>query len=996
MNTNQHEFISIVDLGMAYRKAKVDIYYSTHAPIMDVVNYEENLYENLKRLYGTLQNQDNTWANDGGFLGDWVLVPKGVNADCTKTGLIYSDQQTQWNAACENKSVEVEFRLTAQPSLDFHVLSALWIAKVGHKYDSRLADCAFGNRLRRKQNGEANPLSLGSFTPYMKPFREWRDNGICAMRKALDDKKKIVAITADVSSFYHELNPDFMLNEEFLGILGLEQLSPDEKNLTRVFIQALKNWAKSTPLKKGLPVGLPASAIVANMALVELDFYIQKEVVPLYYGRYVDDIILVMENGADFSSTEEVWEWLFARSNNLLNWKDDKKEIVSFSPVYLADSTIEFSNKKNKVFIIEGESGATLIDSLSRQIHERASEWRALPNLPRNPAHVATDLLAATQRDGEAADNLRKADALTMRRAGFAIKLRDFEAYERDLPPNAWAEHRHAFLNAFIQHVLVLPAFFEFAIYLPRIIRMATACEDFFQLRKVIEALHDLVETVKNSCAVTIKSCDEKNLPASETIIKNWKTQIDLIVEENIKAAFPPRLRRQEKQRWKEHLIDPDLLRFDCSIKVLQDCQKKLYAHDLAHIPFRFIWLPKELVSPRGIPAKKTVQCLAEADKLLERTIWQGLKILGKWVKCKCNSQDSLPYGLLFATRPFNLTELYFLIKDPFTEVSSAKISQCILALRGFSVTDKIPRREKDGVLVIPDDFDSAKIIIALASWKTDINSWAASVTKNIDPDTSRYQRMNYLINALLSSSQQVSYFIMPELSMPANWFMRIAQKLQGRGVSFITGIEYQRRRKKIVCNQVWAALTHDGLGFPSMMIYRQDKQHPALHEEQELQRLAGLVLKPDNRWKIPPVICHGNFHFAMLVCSELSNIAYRSALRGRIDAILVPEWNQDTETFNDLVKSAAMDIHAYIVQCNDRQYGDSRIRAPYKDSWKRDLVRIKGGKNDYFVIGEIDIRSLRQFQSSHRSPIGPFKPVPDGFDIDFERRTLPQTGEQG
>ena len=374
MDTNQHEFIAIVDLGMAYRKAKVDIYYSTHAPIMDVVNYEENLYENLKRLYGTLQNQDNTWANDGCFLGDWVLVPKGVNADCTKTGLIYSDQQIQWNAACRNKSVEAEFRLMAQPSLDFHVLSALWIAKVGHKYDSRLADCAFGNRLRRKQNGEANPLSLGSFTPYLKPFREWRDNGICAMRKALDDKKKIVAITADVSSFYHELNPDFMLNEEFLGILGLE-LSPDEKNLTHVFIQALKNWAKSTPLKKGLPVGLPASAIVANMALVELDFYIQKEVVPLYYGRYVDDIILVMENGADFSSTEEVWEWLFARSNNLLNWKDDKKEIVSFFPVYLTDSTIEFSNKKNKVFIIEGESGATLIDSLSRQIYERASEW---------------------------------------------------------------------------------------------------------------------------------------------------------------------------------------------------------------------------------------------------------------------------------------------------------------------------------------------------------------------------------------------------------------------------------------------------------------------------------------------------------------------------------------------------------------------------------------------------------------------------------------------
>ena len=244
MDTNQHKFIAIVDLGMAYRKAKVDIYYSTHAPIMDVVNYEENLFKNLNRLYEKLQRQDNTWVNDDGFLGDWVLVPKGINEEDTKTGLIYSDQQAQWNASCGNKSVGAEFRLMAQPSLDFHVLSALWIAKVGHKYDSRLDDCAFGNRLRRKQNGETNPLSLGSFTPYMKPFREWRDNGICAMRKALDDKKKIVAITADVSSFYHELNPDFMLNEEFLGILGFEQLSPDEKNLTRVFIKALKNWAQ--------------------------------------------------------------------------------------------------------------------------------------------------------------------------------------------------------------------------------------------------------------------------------------------------------------------------------------------------------------------------------------------------------------------------------------------------------------------------------------------------------------------------------------------------------------------------------------------------------------------------------------------------------------------------------------------------------------------------------------------------------------------------------
>ena len=44
----------------------------------------------------------------------------------------------------------------------------------------------------------------------------------------------------------------------------------------------------------------------------------------------------------------------------------------------------------------------------------------------------------------------------------------------------------------------------------------------------------------------------------------------------------------------------------------------------------------------------------------------------------------------------------------------------------------------------------------------------------------------------------------------------------------------------------------------------------------------------------------------------------------------------------------------------------------------------------DYCVIGEINVQALRQFQSSHRSPAKPFKPVPDGYEIDFGRRALP------
>ena len=68
--------------------------------------------------------------------------------------------------------------------------------------------------------------------------------------------------------------------------------------------------------------------------------------------------------------------------------------------------------------------------------------------------------------------------------------------------------------------------------------------------------------------------------------------------------------------------------------------------------------------------------------------------------------------------------------------------------------------------------------------------------------------------------------------------------------------------------------------------------------------------------------------------------------------------------------------------------------RAPAKDSWARDVLRVKGGVTDYCVIGEIDVQALRQFQSSHCSPAKPFKPVPDGFEIDFGRKVLPAAGE--
>ncbi|WP_445427426.1 RNA-directed DNA polymerase [Alishewanella sp. HL-SH05] len=1009
--------VTLEQLILAWRKAKVDLYYSTNPPLLAIADYEDKLLDNLTALQTRINGADEDWITEKAFLGDWTLAPKAIKTkdkpeccsyDNKETSVIFASPEEDWTNRITTKPAQVaEFRLMALCSIDFHVLSALWMLEVGHLFDQKLTDNVYGSRLRRNRHNEINPMALGSFKPYLKPFRDWRDGAIKAMRSALTEKKKVIALTADVSSFYHELNAGFMLSASFLAQIGIN-LSEQQTKLHQLFITALQAWAKNTPLEKGLPVGLPASAVVANTALIKLDQFISQQVVPLYYGRYVDDILLVMENTSNLKQSADFWQWVINRDggNDLLALSGGA---VKFKPDYLQGDRIVFENSKNKLFVLSGEPGTALVNAITEQINQRASEWRSLPVLPENPQTIATDLLKATNHAGEYADNLRKTDALSLSRAGFALNLRNYEAYERDLPPSAWQEQRHAFFNAVINHLLAAPTFFEQAPYLPRIVRMAAACEDFEHLGAMLHRLKLLADSIENDCTHQIKA----GLLRHEQVkpeVRRWRVSLAQSLLESIVCALPPTPGRQFKHNW-QRFIESHWLRLGDEIifapiktrviphilPELQKLQAKLFSHDLAHMPLRFCGLPKEMISQRGIPKRQHISA-ASWPSLPNKALEQGINCFATWFKPKLKQ---LPPGLFFATRPFSLNELYLLAPSPFDMDSQTAINQAVMALRGFDINpQRMPVWHKHKrLLQIPDDEANRKPkhAVAVASWLTSDESYVAAAMNKPCPDSrKRYQRMNRLINELISRPDHASYLLLPELAMPPQWFMRVAAKLHGRRISLIAGIEYLHAPKKRVHNQVWASLTHDGFGFPSLLLYRQDKQTPALHEEAQLHDLAGLNLSPQMPWQTPPVIQHGDFYFATLICSELTNIHYRSALRGKIDALFVPEWNPDIETFNALVESSALDIHAYIIQSNNRKYGDSRIRAPAKDSWARDILRVKGGNHDYCITGEIDVAALRAFQSSHRSPEKPFKPVPDGFNQDMAhaRKVIPK-GEQ-
>ena len=1008
---------TLQDLGLAYRKAKVDLYYATHACLKHMVDYEEALEANLTALLGKLNGKDTAWLSDSAFLGDYVLVPTGFDDKFRPASDLYttivSAPEVQWKLQKENQDYEepanIEFRLMAQNSMDFHVLSALWLSHVGDKFDAKLQASARGNRLRRQENGSISNLSVGSFQPYLKPYRDWRDSGLSAIKAALTAKKAVVVLTADIKSYYHRLKPDFMLDDSFQQRHGIK-LNERQHALNRRFIAAMKNWAALTPLGGGLPVGLPASAVVANLALLELDEKISSELAPLYYGRYVDDIILVLENTNNFTRASELWQWLITRFDGLLTGEPHGEQVF-YRPAYLSGCEIEISRNKSKVFVLDPKTGPYLIDSILQHIQERASEWRALPNLPDSPDVIKADIVQALSTDGEAVDTLGKADKLSTRRAAFAMKLRDFEAYARDLPPEVWEKQRHALFDVAIHNVLVMPVYLDMANYLPRLLRLAIACEDFEHLRLMLDALDKLVKAITDYGHFSIKGQGAGLENSNNSILIRWTDYLERMLNDCMCAAFPVRLSAKGKAAWVDEIASQaratrrSMLTHVAGLshKEFESEQLRFFSADVAYHPFRFRGLPAEYIPLLHLPAKKQLKAyLNPATFLADGVVVEGLHTLAEWAGLERGT--SVPSGILFATRPFALVEVYLLDCCPFHQEQLEKLDKVILALRGFKLTPRWPTFSKQGVLRIPDGNNDGKRRIAVSSWETQEKSWIASVMRQPEPDNTRYQRLMSLVDDVVKKNRGLHYLVLPELSVPIAWYMRLLFKLRNTGISLIAGVEYIHARGRKVRNQVWAALSHDGLDFPTLLIYRQDKQQAALHEERQLERFNHLRLSPETPWPIkghkdssppvivgPPVIQHGSFTFAMLICSELTNIQYRTALRGNIDALFVPEWNQDTGTFEPLVESAALDIHAYIIQCNDRKYGDSRIRAPYKESWQRDAVRIKGGLHDYFVIGEIDFFELRRFQSSYRSADTPFKPVPDGFVISRLRKSLPK-----
>jgi hypothetical protein len=1048
------------DLLVAYRKAKADCFFENTFPTaIKFADYEQDLLVNLESLLDKLQKKSG-FKDDEKLLGDYRLLPKKLSKDKqaeSEPGHVHFSKPERAVASLfKNYNIIPEFRIVGDFPVDTHIISALWINMIGHKFDAKLSDSCYGARLKRIRNEElfskddGKPFhisSIGSFVPYFQPYQKWRSDGLKAIRDELEKDRDVIAVSLDLKSYYHFIDPMAISGTALLEALDLE-LTDHEMAFTEQLARFLKTWAdgaarfgnsvggKKAKINGGLVIGLTCSRVISNALLHKWDRLLLEKLAPIHYGRYVDDMFLVMRDTGTITNSLDLMNMIQARmGKNCIskNAKNNKVWEINQGSGIQGKTEISLQSDKQKLFVLQGRAGLDLLDSIEKEIYELSSEHRLMPSPDQLEHSTAAKVLSAAGSVGENADTLRRADGLTIRRLGWSLQLRHVETLARDLPPNQWKEQREEFYQFAHNHILRADNLFAHFTYLPRLLGFAISMNEWEQAEQIAvrsyRAIDTLASEVGRGKTVRINGCDAKVLKDLWGYIKGTLTW--LFIDAATRFHDPSKLFLGERSSKKKRLADLFLtqivgtltdfeellgLRFDVA-----DFEKKaplVASSDLAKEAYKYILnsqSAEELVGKRNTKKEKQILKLLGSAELLDVEIFEQFinstrkTRLGKVTRGQKKNDSYLPY--LLPTRPLSPAEISELAPEcvglPSASGKAPAFSPAVTwakyaqVLRGVWIkptllaaeqdaSDKKAKRRKKYLKIGTDSKD--KMVVALTNLRTEDSDWEATACNKPNLSRKRYQKISKLVNDVLKLNPRPDYVLFPELSIPLRWLNSISARLSAAGISLIAGTEYQHSEGNKILSEAALVLADNRLGYPTFVKIWQPKLEPAVGEDKDL------TVKFGKEWDLSkkspkPIYIHNGVNFGVIICSELQNSKARIRFQGAVDALIVLSWNRDLDTFASLIESTALDVHAYTILVNNRKYGDSRVRSPAKESFLRDIARLRGGDNDFVVAATLDISALRAFQSrAKRWPEegDKFKPVPEGFRLLGDRRKLP------
>lgn len=1005
------------DLYVSYKKVKYELFNDKNTiATLRLYEYEKNLNQNIDILFGKIKN--------GNLIGqnleckNFFEIPKSFE-DKSERDKIHFFSSSLKHYDFKAESITLKFRKVIDAEIDFHIISALWILKIGQFIDEKFDNNIYGSRLTRIKpvdtssceydlsNQEYNEDSPKIFESYHHKYQAWRNNSFKAIRE-LHKTSSVVAVTMDITSFYHSIELKEFKEEVFYEKFSLDikfKDNPKLKQFHESFIGLLSLWNEAIESKNGLPIGLSASSVLANAVMKDFDTNIMKNLAPTYYGRYVDDILLVLPDNGNLNSGKDIIEYFVSKNivkkvSTKFKWTEcllnmaikpfqykykDNSEDLKYKNLILKES-------KQKIFYLDKDADLSIIDGIEAEINSVSSEWRFLPDIADENSSLLQKIVGFYADGKEFNDALRKIDATTIKRLGLSLIVSHSHSLNQYITPKNWLEQRLKIYDLIENHIFIPKNLFENFTFLPRIFGLMIHSGDGERAYCFLQKLDDLMKKFKDIKDAISSNGKDVNFQKFESYYLE-KFQEIFFETYNIQNTISVKYLNKIKELLK---IEDSKDKIDEKNINLVMCDLGFESYSKLITEYILTKYNKSLFKIILDKQKDSNFCDLDLSDILDDNYLKNIIDFHKQLSEKTQTNDKYVKlnVLLFPTRLFTPLDISIVLPD----FNSEKFIKLINSLRGTHSEVSNKKKQFESKLKVEEVCNKKltnckSVDVAITNFEVKDEYWKKSVIEQPIKTLERYIKIQHMVNEAVR--KKTNYLIFPELSIPQEWAWYISQKLLANNISLITGVEYihtiekiQETNQKIVHNSIMMFLVSDNIGFNYMKYFRQDKLVGAYQESIDLKNIANINLKPDEKHRDKKIYKHGNFYFSSLICNELTDIENRFNLRGNIDCLFAIEWNQDIKSFNALVESSSLDIHAYIVQVNNRKFGDSRIRTPHKDDWERDVVQVRGGKHDYLIVGEINIEKLREFQSHHISPKKDFKPVPTGFKMLNERKT--------
>lgn len=1051
--------ITEFDVELAYRKLKSYIHYDNYdlfskTKIADFetenfnTEYSEDIFDltteidkKIKKIFASITHPT---ASESRFFKNKIgkisanILPKSLDPINDELGNIYTNKYP-----IENYEVS---RLTffIDADIELLIISVLWLMKIGYKLEHNLYDKAYGNRLTIGNNKKVTE-GLRLFKPYFKQYQRWRNEAIDKVEELIEKKEDAAIINLDIQDFFYNAT----ISENKLS-KAVGKLDGSLLELHKIFIQINREYTKKLNSYKYidndydailknkefvLPIGLPSSYVLANWYMDNFDKRIYQEVKPIFYSRYVDDILIVVNN-PDFEKKKRAEECEAIDKSKSLKLKLNKTDefiLRELSPVIAPElipnqekdgqkyyfqivcddyEHLKIQTDKTFLYLIDANESTHFIDRLKKRLKENSSEFRDLPDESEEfPDYNEETFEAVLSGKGKKSDKI-----LGLRNAKFVLTVylanKIFAALKHQVTFN---EHESKRIVSFFKGANSIDYFQLWE----RIIVYLLVHNDkkgFFQF---------YTNTIKD---ITELKFSENIIDSSysEAMIKGCLLHYLKSATELAFALNPEFLDKKLNEKMQRFWNQSDLKEFENYFNINQEfkirkfrcsnlVRDKYISHPLinyTNLAFNTTVSLIDINLPIKISNKYNKQHIFSSDKnnlslnknllrysprlikLYEATYYYQYKHTIDKTK-EVDSDSIFVYGsnselnhLNNAFRVFyrlNYDNLYKDLQDPSKRLKKyLDLKKAIFQIKkskassfdGFSNKEIVINEIKIGKG--KDDFTKCRL--SIANTKCNNYYFEQSMEGNPIINAERYKTFSTILN--LSVNEKANLLGMPECSVPYDLVPAFAKFGAKNNLASVIGLEHWRV-ENVSYNFIVTIIPIQIDNMQDALVIYRLKNHYS-HEE------ARNVLTSGSDLKVPvpevyryDLINWNNLYFTNFYCYELANILHRSLFVSLIDLMVASEWNPDTNYFSSIVETTSREIHCYFMQVNTSEFGDSRITLPAKTDSKNQ-VQIKGGENDTILIGEIDITKLRRFQYKKydkQKDDKSFKPTPPDFN---------------